>query len=238
MANRVRVVVTGIGLVTPIGVGVEAYWKAALAGTSGTQRITHFDPAGLPSQMAAVVRDGERMKALRSWLEVDVEESRVAVFALAAARMASEASGWHSCYRGDRLGVFIGTSGERPDLRMAGKIAYCSRTEDGDIHPASFVENFCKTFAGNSFAHLCPQYVTALIARTYGITGASCTIQTACTSSAQAVGEALRAIRRGTVDAAIAGGAECIVSPIEVQLFCLLGALSRRNDEPERASRP
>jgi len=85
---------------------------------------------------------------------------------------------------------------------------------------------------------LFPQYVTALIAGSFGIMGSSTTIQTACTSSAQALGEALRAIQRGAVDAALSGGSECIVSPIEMQLFCLLGALSRRNDQPERASRP
>jgi 3-oxoacyl-[acyl-carrier-protein] synthase II len=72
----------------------------------------------------------------------------------------------------------------------------------------------------------------------YGATGPTCTIQTACTSSAQAIGEAYRAIRRGTMDRAICGGAECIVSPNQMIMFCLLGVLSTRNDEPERASRP
>ena len=237
--ERARVVVTGIGLVTPIGIGVEDYWKAVLAGTSGTQLITHFDPAGLPSQMAASVRDERKIEEMRSWLGMDPEESRVALFGLAAARMASEASGWVSCYRGDRVGIFLGTSGERMELKRMAEIAYRSRSGDGrEIQSAAYVQEYCRSLGGGFVLRLFPQYVTALIANSYGITGSSCTIQTACTSSAQAIGEALRAIQRGTVDAAISGGSECIVSPIEMQLFCLLGALSTRNSEPQRASRP
>ncbi|TAK04506.1 beta-ketoacyl-[acyl-carrier-protein] synthase family protein [bacterium] len=237
--EKPRVVITGIGLITPIGIGVDDYWKAALAGASGSGLITHFDPAGLPSQMAAVVREEQEIEKLRSWLGADPEESRVALFALAAARMASEASYWDSCYRKDRLGIFLGTSGERVDLRRMAEIAYRSRAGNGrEIPAAAYVKEYCRSLDGNFVLRLFPQYVTALVAGSLGITGSSSTIQTACTSSAQAVGEALRAIQRGAVDAAISGGSECIVSPIEMQLFCLLGALSRRNGEPARASRP
>ncbi len=237
--EKPRVVVTGIGLITPIGIGVENYWKAALAGASGSGLITHFDPAGLPSQMAAAVREEQEIEKLRSWLGADPEESRVALFALAAARMASEASYWDSCYRKDRLGIFLGTSGGRVDLRRMAEIAYRSRAGNGrEIPVAAYVKEYCRSLGGNFVLRLFPQYVTALVAGSLGITGSSSTIQTACTSSAQAVGEALRAIQRGAVDAAVSGGSECIVSPIEMQLFCLLGALSRRNGEPTRASRP
>lgn len=237
--EKPRVVVTGIGVITPIGIGVDDYWKAALAGASGSGLIAHFDPAGLPSQMAAVVREEQEIEKLRSWLGADPEESRVALFALAAARMASEASYWDSCYGKDRLGIFLGTSGERVDLRRMAEIAYRSRAGNGrEIPAAAYVKEYCRSLGGNFVLRLFPQYVTALVAGSLGITGSSSTIQTACTSSAQAVGEALRAIQRGAVDAAISGGSECIVSPIEMQLFCLLGALSRRNGEPARASRP
>lgn len=237
--KKTRVVVTGIGVITPIGIGVDRYWKAAVAGISGSRIITHFDPTGLPSQMAAVVGEEREIERLRSQIGADQEESRVALFALAAARMASEASCWDSYYRGDRLGIFLGTSGGRVDLRRMAEIAYRSRAENGrEIDAAAYVREYCRSLNGNFVLRLFPQYVTALVAGSFGITGSSSTIQTACTSSAQAIGEALRAIQRGAVDAAISGGAECIVSPIEVQLFCLLGALSRRNGEPGRASRP
>lgn len=237
--EKPRVVITGIGVVTPIGIGVEEYWRAALGGASGSKLITHFDPAGLPSQMAAVVREEQDIERLRLWVGADPEEARVALFALAAARMASEASCWDSFYGRDRLGIFLGTSGGRVDLRRQAEIAYRSRAKNGrEINIAAYVKEYGKSLDENAVLRLFPQYVTALIAGSLGITGSSSTIQTACTSSAQAVGEAMRAIRRGAVDAAITGGSECIVSPIEMQLFCLLGALSRRNKEPERASRP
>ena len=237
--EKPRVVVTGVGVITPIGIGVENYWKAALDGASGSRLITHFDPAGLPSRMAAVVREEEELQRVRSRLGVDAEESRVAFFALAAARMAVEGSAWGSYYRSDRLGIFVGTSGGRVDLRRMAEIAYRSRAENGrEISVPAYIKEYCKNLNGNFVLRLFPQYVTALVAGRFGITGSSSTIQTACTSSAQAVGEALRAIQRGSVDAALSGGSECIVSPIELQLFCLLGALSRRNGEPERASRP
>ena len=237
--DKPRVVVTGVGVITPIGIGVENYWKAALAGASGSRLITHFDPAGLPSRMAAVVREEEELQRVRSRLGVDAEESRVAFFALAAASMAAEGCAWGSYYRSDRLGIFVGTSGGRVDLQRMAEIAYRSRAENGrEISVPAYIKEYCKNLNGNFVLRLFPQYVTALVAGRFGITGSSSTIQTACTSSAQAVGEALRAIQRGSVDAALSGGSECIVSPIELQLFCLLGALSRRNGEPERASRP
>ena len=237
--EKPRVVVTGVGVITPIGIGVENYWKAALAGASGSRLITHFDPAGLPSRMAAVVREEEELQRVRSRLGVDAEESRVAFFALAAASMAAEGCAWGSYYRSDRLGIFVGTSGGRVDLQRMAEIAYRSRAENGrEISVPAYIKEYCKNLNGNFVLRLFPQYVTALVAGRFGITGSSSTIQTACTSSAQAVGEALRAIQRGSVDAALSGGSECIVSPIELQLFCLLGALSRRNGEPERASRP
>ena len=237
--DKPRVVVTGVGVITPIGIGVKNYWKAALDGASGSRLITHFDPAGLPSRMAAVVSEEEELQRVRSRLGVDAEESRVAFFALAAASMAAEGCAWGSYYRSDRLGIFVGTSGGRVDLQRMAEIAYRSRAENGrEISVPAYIKEYCKNLNGNFVLRLFPQYVTALVAGRFGITGSSSTIQTACTSSAQAVGEALRAIQRGSVDAALSGGSECIVSPIELQLFCLLGALSRRNGEPERASRP
>ncbi|MBI3060713.1 MAG: hypothetical protein HYY83_01855, partial [Deltaproteobacteria bacterium] len=84
--EKPRVVITGIGVIAPIGIGVENYWSAALSGASGSTIIDHFDPGGLPSQMAAVVRQEQELERLRSWTGADTDESRVALFALAAAR--------------------------------------------------------------------------------------------------------------------------------------------------------
>jgi 3-oxoacyl-[acyl-carrier-protein] synthase II len=235
---RRRVVVTGLDVVTPIGIGREAFWKAALAATSGVRRIAHFDPQGLPTQIAAALTDSAMLSALRDESGLDGLEPRGVVIGVRAARGAAADAAAASALRGARAGVFVGTSGERIDLRHMGAMAYASRDGEGHITPASFAQEFARRAASGGFERTLPQYLTARLAGMFGAEGPSGTIQTACTSSAQAIGEALRTIRRGALDVALAGGAECIVSPIEVQLFCLLGVMSKQNESPEAASRP
>jgi 3-oxoacyl-[acyl-carrier-protein] synthase II len=132
----------------------------------------------------------------------------------------------------------VGTSGERQDLRHIGATAYAGRAAEGVATPGSFIREYERRAGGERVHRTLPQYVAARLAGLLGIEGPAATIQTACTSSAQAIGEALRAVRRGAVDLAVAGGSECIVSPVEMQLFCLLGVMSKQNDRPESASRP
>ena len=235
--SRRRVVITGMDVVTPIGVGLEAFWKAALSGASGVRRITHFDPHGLPTQIAASLTEPALLQELRHDAHLDDLEPRGAVIGIRAARGAVVHAG-EPGLRGRRAGVFVGTSGERIDLRQMGAMAYASRGEDGTITPGSFARQFARRAAEGRFERTLPQSLTARLAGMFGAEGPSGTVQTACTSSAQAIGEALRTIRRGALDVALAGGAECIVSPIEVQLFCLLGVMSKQNDAPETASRP
>jgi 3-oxoacyl-[acyl-carrier-protein] synthase II len=232
-----RVVVTGMDVVTPIGVGLDAFWKAALAGTSGIRRITHFDPHGLPTQIAAALTDPELLGTLREESRLDTLEPRGVVVGVRAARGAVGEASAVDAMRGRRAGVFVGTSGERVDLRHMGEMAYASRGTDG-ITPASFAREYARRVSTDRLERTLPQYLTARLAGLFGAEGPSGTVQTACTSSAQAIGEALRTIRRGAIDVALAGGAECIVSPIEMQLFSLLGVMSKQNDAPETASRP
>src|SRR5207247_5414335 len=118
------------------------------------------------------------------------------------------------------------------------EMAYASRGADGQITPSTFAREFARRVGTDRLERTLPQYLTARLAGLFGAEGPSGTVQTACTSSAQAIGEAFRTIRRGAIDVALAGGAECIVSPIEVQLFCLLGVMSRQNATPALASRP
>ncbi len=235
---RRRVVVTGLDVVTPIGVGRDAFWKAALAGSSGVRRIAHFDPEGLPSQMAAALADRAAIEELRAEAGLDALEPRGVVVGVRAARGAAEAARAREALGSTRAGVFVGTAGERHDLRTLGAIAYASRAEGGAVTPDGFAREFARRVARDRFDRMCPQYLASRLAACFGIAGPTATIQTACTSSAQAIGEACRSIRRGTIDIALAGGAECIVSPIEIQLFCLLGVMSRQNASPETASRP
>jgi 3-oxoacyl-[acyl-carrier-protein] synthase II len=233
-----RVVVTGLDVVTPIGVGRDAFWKAALAGASGVRRIAHFDPDGLPTQMAATLAEPAAIEELGAEAGLDALEPRGVVVGVRAASGAVADAGAREVLRSPRAGVFVGTSGERHDLRALGALAYASRAEGGAVTPASFAREFAGRVAKARLERLVPQYLASRLAARFGIAGPTATIQTACTSSAQAIGEACRAIRRGTIDLALAGGAECIVSPIEIQLFCLLGVMSRQNAAPETASRP
>jgi 3-oxoacyl-[acyl-carrier-protein] synthase II len=202
------------------------------------RRITHFDAEGLPTQIAAALADPAALEEFRAEAELDALEPRSMVVGVRAARAAVAAAGARGPLASSRAGVFVGTSGERHDLRALGAIAYASRTPDGRVTPSGFVGEFARRVARERSYRTCPQYLAARLAGLFGIAGPTATIQTACTSSAQALGEAYRAIRRSTVDVALAGGAECIVSPIEVQLFCLLGVMSRQNASPETASRP
>jgi 3-oxoacyl-[acyl-carrier-protein] synthase II len=233
-----RVAITGMDVVTPIGVGIEGFWKAVLAGTSGVRRITHFDPAGLPTQIAATLADPVLLEDLRGECGLERDEPRGVVVGVRAARGAVLGGRAASAVRGPRAGVFVGTSGERQDLRYLGAVAYASRGGGPTLVPAAFAAELGQRARRERLYRMLPQYLASRLAGLFGIEGPSDTVQTACTSSAQAIGEAMRAVRRGTVDVALAGGAECIVSPIEVQLFCLLGVMSRLNETPEAASRP
>jgi 3-oxoacyl-[acyl-carrier-protein] synthase II len=235
---RRRVVVTGMDVVASIGVGLEAYGRAARAGTPGVHLIRHFDPTGLPSRIAATVAEPEVVERLRAEAALDALEPRGVVAGVWAAHAAVCAAAARDVLASARAGVFVGTSGERHDLPRLAAIARAVRPTAGlEVAPA-FAREFVRQAPAHRLERLLPQYLAARLAGRFGVEGPALTVQTACTSSAQAIGEALRAIRRGTIDVALAGGAECIVSPGEMALFCLLGALSTRNDIPERASRP
>jgi 3-oxoacyl-[acyl-carrier-protein] synthase II len=239
MRMKQRVAVTGIGILTPTGIGVEAFWKSVLDGCSGVGPVRHFDASGLPAQICGYVRDEAVLRNWRERLGLAPEEPRSLLFALAAGQMALEAAGWDPRLGGERTGVVFGTYGERLSMGRMAEVAYASRTNGlRDIVPAEFFRAYCRAFAGQQLHRLFPHCATAGLARLFGATGPTCTIQTACTSSAQAIGEALQAIRRGTIDRAICGGAECIVSPSHMLMFSLVGVLSCRNHAPEAASRP
>jgi 3-oxoacyl-[acyl-carrier-protein] synthase II len=237
--TETRVAVTGMGVLTPIGIGVEPFWASLLAGRSGIGPIEHFDASGLPARIAAYVRDGAALERCGHRLGVGSAEPRSLLFALTVGQEAYETSGWHADLGGERVGVVFGSYGDKIDIERTAEVAYRSRYDGApEIVPSAFFPRYCRDFRGRQLHRLLPQYATVRLARMYRATGPLCTIQTACTSSAQAIGEAFRAIRRGTVDRAICGGAECIVSPSQMLMFSILGALSTRNDEPTRASRP
>lgn len=204
-----RVVVTGWGAVTPIGVNARQTWQSLMAGRSGVGPIRRFDATGFPVTFAAEV-------ALEADDGADLKTQLTALALEEALDQAGELP-----YSPDRLGVCVGSEAARPPL---GSIARRFRLSE----PPTWAEMQAAS----------PDAPTRQIAARLGARGPRTTVSTACTSSSQAVGEGYLRIVRGEVDAMIVGGVDVLVDPLMVSGFALLGALSTRNEAPARASRP
>jgi len=219
-----RVVITGVGLVTPHGVGLAAAWAGALSGRPAAAAVRRFDARPFPVQFGCEAPDPGLDEA---WLAARVGDAAVRGFAqdlkgrlaVAALREALEMSGFAA--RGPRVGVCMGSEAARPDLGMV-----AARLGEGTLPGAAELER------------LSPAAPTRLAAAIVGATGPATTVSTACTSSSQAVGEGMLRIRRGEVDAMVVGGVDVLVDPIMIVGFAKLGALSTRNGDPAAASRP
>lgn len=221
--DKKRVVVTGIGAVTPLGTGVTAFWDGLVNGRSGISRITRFDPTGHDSQIAGEVRDFEvgdfidRKEARRM--------DRFAHFAVAASKMAIEDAGLGpEGYDPEATGVILG-SGIGGMETLTDQFQVLAQKGPGRISPF-FVPMMIGNIAGGHIS---------IIMQTKG---PCLTIQTACASGSTAIGEAFRYLQRGEAEVMFAGGTEAAIVPIAVGGFSSMKALSTRNDEPERASRP
>ena len=218
-----RVVVTGLGMVTPLGTGVEKNWDAACSGTSGIGPITKFDATGLASQIAGEVKD------FRSQDFMDKQQIRrfdiFIHYAVASARMAMEDSGLKINDRNaHRVGCITGSG-----LGGLGMLEHFHSVlmEKGPRRISPF-------FIPGIIANMAP----GQIAIEFSAKGPNLSIETACAASTHAVGEAFRLIRDGISDAMITGGAEAVITPLAIGGFCSMRALSTRNDAPEKASRP
>ncbi|GGL07174.1 beta-ketoacyl-ACP synthase II [Deinococcus radiotolerans] len=217
-----RVVITGLGPVTPIGVGAQAFAQAQRAGKSGIATITRFDPAETGSKIAGEVNDD--LSAF-----VDPREAkkldRYVQLALAGAALAVQDSGLSEDeLRGERTGTVIGSG-----------IGGVKTFEDqaGVLHsrgPGRISPMFIPMMIANM--------ATGHVAMRYGATGPSSTVVTACATGTGAIGDAARYIQLGLADVMIAGGSEAAITPIAIGGFSNMKALSTRNDEPELASRP
>jgi len=218
-----RVVVTGLGMVTPLGTGVEKNWEAACSGTSGIGPITKFDTTGFASQIAGEVKD------FRSQDFMDKQQIRrfdiFIHYAVASARMAMEDSGLKiNDKNAHRVGCVTGSG-----LGGLGMLEHFHSVlmEKGPKRISPF-------FIPGIIANMAP----GQIAIEFSAKGPNLSIETACAASTHAVGEAFRLIRDGISDAMITGGAEAVITPLAVGGFCSMRALSTRNDAPEKASRP
>lgn len=246
MTMRERVAITGIGVVTPIGVGAEAFSSALRCGHSGVRRIRAFDCEGFDTQIAAEIDDARfDAAAFVEPRKMVKHMSRAARFAVAAAALARRDA---RLARDDvdpyRVGVSLGAGGMGPvDLDLlsgqAEAAIISARERDGD---ALDIPAFARVLRErtNPIALLrgLPNIAAAHVAIQQHACGPNNTITTACTAGTQAIGEALRMIQCGDADVVIAGGADAMINPVGVLGFSMLGALSRRNDQPQRASRP
>ena len=218
-----RVVVTGVGVVSPIGIGVDRFWKALVSGTSGVRRITRFDPTGHDCQIAAEVKDFDPLQ----WIEKkEVRKMDLFVqYALAAAMMAVEDSQLKvTDERPDRVGVLVGTGmGGIPMLVEQHRILL--EKGPGRVSPF-FIPGIITNMASGR------------ISMQVGAKGPNSCVSTACATGNHAIGDSFRIIQRGEADIMLAGGTEAVIAPLCVAGFSNCKALSTRNNEPERASRP
>jgi 3-oxoacyl-[acyl-carrier-protein] synthase II len=220
---RRRVVVTGVGLVSPLGIGTAENWRALLEGKSGIGPITRFDTTDYPSKIAGEVRGFDPHHYVE---HKDVKKSDLFIhYALAATHFAVEDAGLAiDDGNRDRVGVIIGSG-------MGG---------------LPLIESMHQTLLQRGPHRVSPFFIPALIVNMaagqvsirYGARGPNTAPATACTTGLHAVGDAFRLIQMGDADAMIAGGSEATITPLAVAGFCSMKALSTRNDAPEKASRP
>jgi 3-oxoacyl-[acyl-carrier-protein] synthase II len=219
-----RVVITGMGVVSALGTGLDIYWEALKAGKSGIRRITQFDASPFPCQIAGEVLDFdptcymERKEARRV--------PRSAQLAFAAARMAAEDADLPAPFQEpERAGVAFGTAIGGLDQS---ELAIRTLRRDGYARLSPFI---IPSALPNASAYLISQAFQAL--------GPTSTISTACATGTQSMGEGLEMIRRGAADVVIVGGTEGLITDFAIGGFCAMRALpTRYNDAPEKASRP
>jgi 3-oxoacyl-[acyl-carrier-protein] synthase II len=218
-----RVVITGLGAVTPVGNTAEEFWTALVQGKSGIGPITRFDSTGFPTRIAGEVKGFDALKF------VDKKDERkldlYLKYALACAVMAVEDAGLDPAKEdGDRFGVLVGSGiGGISTLLESHKVLL----DKGLDRVSPFF-----------IPMLIINMASGLISMRFGARGPNSSVVTACATGNHAIGDAMRIIQRGEADVMIAGGAEAIIIPLTIAGFCQMKAMSTRNDEPARASRP
>jgi 3-oxoacyl-[acyl-carrier-protein] synthase II len=235
-----RVVVTGIGMVTPLGVGRSTFWEGVLKGSSAAQPIESFDANGFSTRFACQVA-----KAFDPGMYVENRKSlklmsRAASFASAAATLALQDAGLPPrAEHPDRAGVSMGVGGVGlHDLDYLRTTVEISAELRGWKPRDGVVATVSRHLPPLTPLKLLPNITAAHIAIAHHLRGESITVCTACTSATQAIGEALRVLRRGEMDWMLAGGTDAMVNPMGLLGFGMLGVLSTHNEDPSRASRP
>ncbi|MCG3137075.1 MAG: 3-oxoacyl-[acyl-carrier-protein] synthase 2 [Phycisphaerae bacterium] len=239
--QRNRVVITGMGWVTPLGADVQRVWQRMLQGESGVRPTEIFDAATFPTSFSAQVQGFQLIDFLGAEAERHADVSRNAGFALAAARMAWDQSGLSrlTTLERERVGVYLG-SGEGPvDFDNLHRCAFFGWDHaQGHLDTQRWAEQAYRGFQQMREHQQDPNMAGAHIACLFDAQGPNFDTLTACAASTQAIGEACQWIRRGEVEVMISGGAHSMIHPLGVTGFNRLTALSTRNNDPTRASRP
>lgn len=243
---RRRVVITGMGAITPIGANVRETWRRVTRGECGIQRISLFDAGGFPSRIAGEVKDADTLTERYIGSSKYVRYmNRSTVFALGASAMAWEDAGAPTAsldparfavFMGVGLGTFSNASA-LDELSTFYRDYYATDGLDPELDYEKLGRSAKKMDPSRLFQKTY-NTATALLSMRYGARGPCVTVVTACASSTQAIGEAYRSIESGETDLAMAGGCDAPVNELSLTGFCLLGALSKRNDTPQEACRP
>ena len=218
-----KVFITGMGMVGPIGLNTAATWKAAVTGTPGIDRITKFDPSGFSTQFAGEVKDFDASEYLdkKQMRRLD----RFSQFAIVA------------------TGEALNHARLDPKTIDPFSVAIILGTGIGGTDSASKQHNLLASRGPLKVSplyglHMLPDIAPSLVSIHFGLKGPSCAVVNACSSSADALGQAFRMIRSGDSDIVVTGGTEAAICPLSVSSFGIMGALSHRNDDPKTASRP
>jgi 3-oxoacyl-[acyl-carrier-protein] synthase II len=219
-----RVVVTGIGLITPLACSAEESWERLIAGESGVDEITQFDHSGHPVHFAAEVRGFDP----RDYMDKRVARRMdpFAQYAVAAARMAHEDSALDVSRDPERIGAVVATG-------IGGLKTFEAQLDDLRTNNKGW-DRINPLF----IPMMIPNMGAAQVSLELGTKGPLSTVSTACAASTMAIGDAFELIRRGEADAIFAGGSEAAITPVGIAAFAAMRALSRRNDAPKEASRP
>ncbi len=218
-----RVVITGVGIITPLGTGIKKSWNGLIEGRSAVRKITHFDPDGLTCQIAAEIPDFE----IDNFIETKEQKKmdRFIHLGLAASKIAMDDSRLRvNDINSEKIGAIVGSG----------------------IGGLSAIERYNRTLLEKGYKKISPFFIPMTIINLisgqisiyFGVKGPNSAIATACASGTHSIGDAFKLIQRGVANAMIAGGSEAVITPLGIAGFASMKALSTRNHEPEKASRP
>ncbi|MEX0766228.1 MAG: beta-ketoacyl-ACP synthase II [bacterium] len=218
-----RVAITGLGVISPIGIGKDRFWNALMEGRSGVDRISRFDASGFDSKIAAEVRDFDPADYMDK--KETRRNDRFVQFAYAASRMALDDSGFSiTPQNGTQVGVLIGSG-------IGGATTW---EEQHRILIERGPDRVSPFFIPMIIINMAAGIISILL----GAKGPNSAVVTACATGGNAIGDAARNIQRGEAIAMLAGGSEAAITPLSIAGFCSMKAVSTRNDEPQKASRP